>query len=421
MKPVFKRIGSDIEFTWEDNNVYALVRYITKHKGNKITAEVEINLNPDRTKSNNQIDLIQSEVNLLSIKSKNELIAELEKRTLNEKRSPDVLWQTLIDQVFKYSLKSFREGDPVKELQATGEIKPPIYLLEPFLYEAKPNLFFGEGGTSKSYLAMAFSLLIQNGLKQNSLSLPLKQVNTLYLDYECDADEMTRRLEYLTKGLDLPKNPFVYRECSMPFVEDFEAIEKIVTERNIKLIVIDSLGIALGNNNLNEAQPVTNFFSTLRRLKVTSLLITHISKGTQNGNHKPSPFGSVYFTNLARNVWEVRKGQEVGEDTIDIAFFHRKNNQGRLHYPLGLRLQFKDDSISLDPISIDEVPEFIDTLSLKCRIKNILKETGKLTVKDIAERLNANSDSVRVKLNSNKDLFVKLDDTWGLLSKNDNN
>jgi hypothetical protein len=318
-------------------------------------------------------------------------------------------------------LRLLREGEPVKELKATGEVKKPVFLLEPLLYEAKPNLFFGEGGTSKSYLAMAFSLLIQNNLNQNQLGLKLKQASALYLDYECDEEEIVRRLEYLTKGMNLPDNPFLYRECSIPFIEDFEAIERIVAERNIKFLVIDSLGVALGNNNLSESQTATSFFSVLRRLKVTSLLITHISKDTQNGiRRKPSPFGSVYFTNLARNVWELRKTQETGENTVEIAFFHRKNNQGLLHYPIGMRIQFQEDSVSLKQISVDEVPEFLEAMSIKSRIKNLLKETGKLTAKEIAERLNANPESVRVKLNFNKDLFVKIEDKWGVVSKNDN-
>jgi DNA-directed RNA polymerase specialized sigma24 family protein len=194
-------------------------------------------------------------------------------------------------------------------------------------------------------------------------------------------------------------------------VDDIDHLEQVVAEHEIGFIIIDSLGVAAGNANLNDAPTATAFYSALRRLKVTSLIITHTSKEERS---KATPFGSVYFTNLARSVFEVRRHQEREANEIAIDLVHIKNNQGPLLEHQGFKIEFKPDRATVTRMEPRTIPEFLEKMSLKARITQLLKEEGKASSSDIAEMLDAPEETVRRTLNRYKNIFVKINRQWGL-------
>jgi DNA-directed RNA polymerase specialized sigma24 family protein len=356
--------------------------------------------------------IIHTQLNLLSARSKKQLIDEAEDRY----PLPQGRWTNIVEQLCEGSLENYRRGKPAREIwPAEGEEAPEApFLIKPLIYKDKPTIIFGEGSTGKSYLAVTLGILVQLPYPDNPLGLLPQRANVLYLDYESDEAEFRKRLTLLGNGLGVSPVPVLYRECELPLVDDIDHLEQVVAEHQIGFIIIDSLGVAAGNANLNDAPTATAFYSALRRLKVTSLIITHTSKEERS---KATPFGSVYFTNLARSVFEVRRQQEEGSKEIAVALVHRKNNQGPLLSPQGFRIVFQPDRTMVKRMDVESVPEFLEKLSLKARIIHLLKDEGKLSTSDIAQMLDISESAARVTLNRHRDTFVRVGKEWGLLAR----
>ncbi len=407
-KPVVRHVGTRQEFYWEREHIYALVNRLHEHSDGRITAEVAFKTD----RSDIPTHILHTQLNLLSTRAKKDCVRELEDRY----PLPEGQWTSMVEQLCLTALDNYRRGKPAKEVWPAAEdeeIPCAELLIRPLLYKDKPTIVFGEGSTGKSYLALTLGITAQLPYLDNPLSLLPQQANVLYLDYESDETEFRRRLTLLQRGFAIPPVPVLYRECELPLVDDIDHLEQIVAESRIGFVIVDSLGVASGNASLNDAATATAFYAALRKLKVTSLLITHTSKESER---KPTPFGSVYFTNLARSVFEVKRQQEQGANEIAIALIHTKNNQGPLLAHQGFRIIFESGRTVVKRIDIETVPEFLEKLSLKARIAHLLKEEGKLATKDMAELLQENQDIVRATLHKHKKLFVKIGKEWGLLS-----
>jgi len=405
-KPVVKQLGTRHEFYWQKEHVHAVVNRLHEHNDGRVTAEII--LKTDKTDAKTHI--LQTQLNLLSARSKKDLVRELHDRY----PLPEEQWTEMVEQLCTITLDNHRTGKPAREVwpvRIDEPIPEPEMLISPLIYQNKPTLVFGEGSAGKSYLALTMCVLVQLPFEDNKLRLTPKQAHTLYLDYESDEADFQRRLTLLQRGFDLPEFPILYRECELPLLEDIDHMEEIVAEENIGFVVIDSLGVAAGGTDLNNAATATAFYSALRRLKLTSFIITHTSK---DETKKASAFGSVYFTNLARSVFAVQKHQEQGANEIAIDLVHVKNNQGPLLPHQGFRIAFYPEKTTISRIEPETVPEFLEKMSLKTKIAHLLKEGGKMSPKDIAEALDASETTVRATLYRYKNMFVKIDKEWGL-------
>ena len=408
-RPIVKQVGTRYDFFWEKERVYAIVSRLHDHSDGRVTAEVSLKT----SKNDARTHILHGQLNLLSTRSKKDLIKELADRY----PLPEPQWVEMVEQLCSLTLEGHCKGKPPKEIWPVPEGEPapePEMLITPLLYRNKPTLIFGEGSSGKSCIALALAIIAQLPYNDNPLWLQPKQANALYLDYESDEDEFRQRLTRICRGFGVGPVPILYRECDIPLVEDIEHLEQIVSEYNIGLVIIDSLGVASGGASLNDAATATTFYAALRRLGVTSLLITHISKDAVT--RKPSAFGSVYFTNLARSVFAINKHQEQESTEIAIDLVHTKNNQGPLLTHQGFKIRFLPEKTLISRIEPESVPEFLEKMSLKARIGELLKDEGKLPAKDIAEMIDKPENTVRSILSRNKGLFVRMGNEWGLMS-----
>ena len=142
------------------------------------------------------------------------------------------------------------------------------------------------------------------------------------------------------------------------------------------------------------------------------MTLAHCSKDQLT--RKRSIFGSVFFTNLARSVWECKAEQEAGEDEAVISLKHAKANLSRLHSPLGYKFTFTNNSITIAKADL-RYTGLSGELPLSVRIKDLLRN-GAMPVNQIAESLEANGGSVKTILNrlAKKDITVKTGDSWRL-------
>lgn len=344
--------------------------------------------------------------NLSSTRARTEL-----ERTLNE-HFPEPEWGSLLEFICYHADLKMSEREPVEEIFETGEYQPPKYMIYPLLPLDEPTIIFGEGGSGKSFVALLLALIMSLPWEDNMLGLhPKQKATVLILDYETTKRTVATRLGQLQRGLDQPAFPIHYRRCTLPLADDIEEIQQIIIDKKITCVIIDSLGAATGGD-LNSAETALRFAQAIRSLNITTLIIAHQSK--DQITKKKSVFGSVFFWNFARFIYELRNVQEPGESEISIGLFNRKSNISNLHPPLGLRFSFNEDKLYVSREDVKAVPEFRGQLGGKQQVYELLAG-GAMGVQDISKELDMPDNTVRTYLNrlKNDNRVIKIGDQWG--------
>ena len=98
-------------------------------------------------------------------------------------------------------------------------------------------------------------------------------------------------------------------------------IQNKIQETHTDVVIIDSLGASVGAD-LNATEPAFQFFTALRQLPVTPLIIAHTAKDINN--KRKTVYGNAYYSNEARVTWEITKQQEPDSSELTISLFNRK-------------------------------------------------------------------------------------------------
>ena len=277
-------------------------------------------------------------------------------------------WGSIMTQACSKIRDRYREGEPIVNLKNVRRSENSKFLVEPLLYHNQANLFFGDGGLGKSFLALWISALVATGLSREGLKV--EPGNVLYLDYETPEFDMKDRFYAICNGLEVPEPDLHYRFSYHPLTNDVHALKKKIFDERISLVVVDSAGAASGAKP-EEAQAALAYHNALRSLEVTSLTIAHVSK---DGGGDRGPFGSIFWKNNARVMWEIIAGEATSKTQKEIGLYQRKINTGAPEPPLAFRMQFDDprrpDKIWIKRIAVKENP----TLHEKARNKLTLKE-----------------------------------------------
>ena len=185
----------------------------------------------------------------------------------------------------------------------------------------------------------------------------------------------------------------------MPLTVELEPIQKMIQERKIDIIFVDSLGAACGSE-LNKPEPAINFFMGLRKLNVTSLLLAQTSK-SEDG--KKSIFGSTYFTYYARSIFELCKSEELGiadDANSSVALFHRWSNYTKKYPAMGFSITDDNNNLFIEKQSVD-ITEFIGKASMANILLKELRE-GALSLDKLKERTGINQSNIRATLSKLK-------------------
>lgn len=367
-----------------------------------------------------------AKVNLMSSST----MTQLAKRMAQH--SNDIPWTQVLTAITSKTMERQRQGEPIEELW-TGieEIKPPKYLLNPFIVENYPNVIFADPSAYKSNLAIIFMQILQLPWYDNPLKLdaPDKPVKCLYLDWEQDRNTVIWLAEVLSRSYDLGTLPIKYLQCKgTPLINKVEYIKEYVAKEGIEMLIIDSIGLASGPK-LNDPDAPVNLYAALSSIGVTSLLLAHNSKDRETKSR--TIYGNQFFQAQARNIWEIRKTQEPGSKEMDIALFHRKPPPFHsLEHPRGFKVKYSysnkygHDLMEILPCDPKNVAEFVEQMGNKTRILELLR-LGALTQKEMTEKLGISFQAVYSALkslqNPKSPQVVELDNKkWGLLSNLDN-
>lgn len=398
--PTIEKIGTEFIVDWKAEQIQFLISRIIETAAG-ISAEILV------TQSNQH--LYNARVNVLSTHSKKEMAKELAKRVALD-------WETFVEQASTKLLVLYREGEPVIRLGNDDSLEPLEYTLYPLLLKDEHNVLFGDGGTGKSLIANLMATFVQYNL--SDLGMVPQGGNVLFLDWETSEQTIKRRASAIRRGLNLTGDGFYYRFCEQPLANEIEEIRRQVIEKDIKLVIADSAGMASGMEADYHSVAI-RYARALRSLKVTSLSIDHIAKGEGN-----TPFGSIYKRNIARSAFRIKHSQQPGDKDLYLALFHDKMNEGTLQKPFGFHIHFEGDEhilerIVFERINIADVPELAEGLPTRDRIKELLKY-GARQAEDIAEELDKPLSTINTTLYRNKTWFIKLENKeWGLLKEDE--
>jgi hypothetical protein len=327
-------------------------------------------------------------------------------------------WQELIFQLCVSVEELAKRGEPIQELWTFEESTPPEWLLEPFIFKGLPTVIFGEKAVCKSTISLLMYASLVLPWHDNPLGWKVnhdKAYKVLLADWEVTADVARYNLKRLQVGMELNHLSLFYRRCRLPLMDDIEQIKGHLESINADVIIIDSLGPAVGGE-LNNAEQALKFTTAINQLNCASLIIAQTSKDRKA--KVKSTYGSVFFEYLARNIFELRKTHEDSEDEFDIALFNTFCNLTRKAKPMGYHLSFTDHSINVQQAEIT-APDLIERLGTWSRIYDLLKRNGKAPAKQISDELGVSLDIVSKTLRryGQKGKVAKLpDSSWGLVA-----
>ena len=270
------------------------------------------------------------------------------------------------------------------------------YLVFPMLPKDRATIFFGEGGSGKSYFGALLTLTIASGREVFPGWRPQRPGKVLVLDWEADREEWNERLLLIAAGAGIDPEEFAgrvrYRSCITSLVDQVEELSKIVKDEGIDLVVVDSVGMASpgAREGTDANEGALALFRGLRLLRCTCLLVDHVNKASkENASGARDPYGSIFKTNLARQTWEVRREDPEGEsNTASLLLINRKVNNGPRRDPVSVVITYDDDSVTFERGELDEVSDALAvSVPSKIKIEALLKREGWQTKAEIADAM----------------------------------
>ena len=328
--PVIEHTDGETRASWDDGAVVATLRSLTiDHDDVRAELTVTTSVPPEGT-------LVWGKVNLGSVPSRSAVVKTL------EERFPGFDWQGALMQVAYAAVLRLRKGEPAQDLDTVSP-RPSRWVLYPYVESGGPTIMYAAGASGKSILALAMAVTMTTG--QPLVGRPYTTCNVLYLDWETDAETHAERLAALRAGHNLKPGPgkIFYKRMSAPLPDSVEQVRTEVQEHKTLVTVVDSVSFSAGGD-LNEAHCATRFYGAMRQVRTNWLLVSHTRKDSTGSDSPDSLFGSVFWFNSARLVWQVESTREPGEPLIHLHLVQRKANNTDFAKPHGFYLHFESSN-----------------------------------------------------------------------------
>jgi len=408
----------DVEIVWSDNGITITFSNVRK-TFERLSCQLVVS-------SHQAGDLLGPVAfDLMSMSRRKEAIT-----ALNNTQHED--WAAILDVACRIARSAQEDTTEFLDISKSKFDKNSTdWLVDGFLPKGQPTVLYADGGTGKSMLAIATAMSISSlvpvieGIKE-----PSDTGGVLYLDWETDEAEIMQRMNFVAKGVTQTGRsayplvredfPVTYVRCTAPLIALQPKIAKWTEVNACKLVIVDSLIPAL-DGDANDSETARKFMNTLRSFNCSALVLSHTSK-------EGKLFGSTFWWNLARNVWELRKEQDFGQDYSDLALIHKKSNNSRLSKPIGIRMKFnhQTEAVTFHKFNVvDSNGSLAASLPVKARIIQLLKTEGALTVKEIVQELGSSVSEASVGMalsRGKRSDFVLTTDAagvkrWGLILK----
>ncbi len=375
-------------------------------------------------------------INLLSDSALDRLTRGLPKQFGSE-RDTGANWTTIISQAIGLALSSFGEIDQTVQVAEVPNPGNMTWVVEQMVPEHQPTILFGDGESSKTWMALDMGLSVMWGSDWHGR--PVKQGGVLLIDYE---DSLIGfRLRRLLQGRDLdpaimPDIPFFYRNAEgLPLFEMRDEIKRYCDANDIVLIIIDSGADACGGAP-EQSDPTLQMFRSLSYIGRTSIIICHNrgqSADPNDKSHTMRPYGSRFWFNRARRVFYIASNADEAVSEYDVVFTARKATDGQKPPRIAMRMHFDDsDPDNPGPIEINETrARDVTGGTVELTRSNrdqidiaIVARGGHATIAQIAEITQLSVGVIRTTLNRYDQTFVRVgtggengrEHLWGLIA-----
>ena len=414
------REGDAWLFAFPDHGVGLALDALSENRRDGIRAEITIQLLDQQGLAGGHVHG-PAAFNLTSTSGRQNLIRYL------ATRDGMIPWTDLLEVACARCSREWRAGSPAVDLSTV--VVPPgsRHLIYPLLPANETTILYGPGGSQKSTIALATAVAVAAGLLLPGMRPPDSPAHVGYLDWESNEVEHAERLQWLSAGLGLAEPPHImYRQMFRGIADDVSAVKALRDRLKLDYIIYDSLAGACAGD-LNDGEVAVRTLSAMRQVGGTRLVIAHVNAeaaASHNGSSKP--YGSIFFVNYGRSLWEVRAGEdntpEGDESERVVGLFHRKVNRGRLHRPISLAVCWlAGGSVRLIPVDLGADPTVAAHSSLNHRIRELLRRKGR-TVAWLAEQLDSTPKSIDGTLRRMSDVQTigppvrGVETVWGLRS-----
>ncbi len=391
--------GGGYAYTLVDEAVRIEARYLRREHGHQLHAEVDVQCSWAGVSRHGK-SLSCGDLNLSSQVARKSLAKHCAERA--HTKPDDFDWMGAVDAACLEIIRAERQGDDVIVLDDAPQVADLNHEVLGLQVPADAaSMLIAHGDSLKSLTA----LLILGSLAQRGH-------RTLYIDWEWTAARHKKRKCRLFGDERLDN--LRYLECHAPLVRECDRIRRYCDEHRVEFIAIDSVGLACDGKLIDDDVAI-RFHRALSTLP-PSLCAAHVPKSSLGPDGKGDaigPFGSVFFSNLCRSSWLVKKQPGATDDVVTVGLFPQKQNDGDRQKPVGLEFLFGADSrIRVRKVDLAQVEGLSERMPLPSRIAALVKGRP-LTFAEIAEELDAKVDSV-IKAVKRHDMFTKVSSPDGV-------
>ncbi len=281
----------------------------------------------------------ENRVNLLSLSDKDRYRLLLDK-FFTDRLPGKNRWTVLFERAARLANNTYSTAARSVDL---ADIRPDytaLYRLEGIIPEGVITTFFAPGGAGKTNIVMDIAV----GLSYEAVWLgrPGTPGVVLYVDYEGDAQSITRRYWRILQGHDKTPDAAAFHYWparGRPFANIVQAVKAEMKRVGADILIIDSAGPACGGKP-EDSDAALGMFNAIHELHCTTLLITHVNRQ----GDKFSPFGSSYWRNETRALWYVEQVGHRREANdlryIDLVAYNRKMNDDDEKRPIPISIEF---------------------------------------------------------------------------------
>lgn len=314
-------------------------------------------------------------------------------------------------------------GVKIIEVDPTKKPPPLEVLVERFLPAEGLSLVYGGPGQGKTYLVMRLMCAVLLGI--DFLGLKARKRGVLYVDWEHRGRMFQRRFWAMAKSLGVPVKDIphpVYMTPTASLLDTIDIIEEQIATRDIGLVIVDSLSIALIGAELERAHEVGPALFRLNQLPTCVIALDHQAKlGGKDDNYWwKTPFGAAIKSWVFSNVWQIGKPKQgsfeedtFAKDHMLVRLMHKKTNFDRQYGPYMARIEFlfAEGEDSPARVTIDCEERYTSEEQIQLELENARQEErGPMTCKELSEEVGLSESRVFHLLKSlvDKDVVVNV-------------